>query len=766
LPTLPKVKPAPDRPLSYLLYIGVAFLAFAPGFLSGRAYCCNDLLQIFAEVDSFLKDQLARGHFPLWDPYLFGGQPFFADPNTTMCYPPHYFRLLFPLPLGFSVFFFIHMALAAAGMHFWLRGSGLSSGASRVGALLFSLSGFFWWQLLSPPLLSSFSWAPWFLGCLERAFREGGPKWAFLTGLCFAVIFCCGHVQSATYLLYGASAYGLFLLWRKGRTEGRGALSWKRSALFLLLAAWGSLPMLVQFVPAVEFFHRSFRSNPLLDYDHFNATFSMPPRSLPQFLFPRMGSAPGTRLEEGIVSFADDDRYKDNPDFGVMGYLGVWAPFLMLLAFRGGARETSLWMGLLCLAGVLSACGHYLPFHAWECRFLPGIGLSRAPNRWLEVYALFASALAARGYEGLRQGTPRSRKGLLILSGLYGSALLFLSLREPSNNWPESAALVYGMVGLGLGSWDGRRGSWGRGLFLAALVVPLMVNGWMGFSTGPWSNYDFEGNFPAFRYLEQKGALGRYLFDPDLDYRTVNGGRPFLQPLPRNAPLDFRIRSTGGNEGFFLQKTFDLTRLPGVVFAKLLAVKGLVWEHPIPGAAAVVRHSFPGAEVYEPLAPPPYLNTPSVAKVAADDAESLRLMASAGFDPSREVVLSSPLPYGMAARLSPFPAALAYSLERDDPDDQVFLVRLDKNSLVVFSEVMYPGWKAWIDGKRAEVLTGDHAFRTLLIPAGGHRVEFRFEPSWVQPLEFGLLAWLLSILAYGRFKGWTRPSRAPKIGHA
>jgi len=48
----------------------------------------------------------------------------------------------------------------------------------------------------------------------------------------------------------------------------------------------------------------------------------------------------------------------------------------------------------------------------------------------------------------------------------------------------------------------------------------------------------------------------------------------------------------------------------------------------------------------------------------------------------------------------------------------------------VFSEVYYSkGWNVFIDGTKADYVKTDYVLRGMYIPAGNHKIEFRFEPE-------------------------------------
>ena len=66
------------------------------------------------------------------------------------------------------------------------------------------------------------------------------------------------------------------------------------------------------------------------------------------------------------------------------------------------------------------------------------------------------------------------------------------------------------------------------------------------------------------------------------------------------------------------------------------------------------------------------------------------------------------------------------------PNELTYSYDTPEEALAVFSEVYYPGWKAWLDGDRSksvDVLRADWTLRAAILPAGQHTLSMRFEPS-------------------------------------
>jgi hypothetical protein len=85
--------------------------------------------------------------------------------------------------------------------------------------------------------------------------------------------------------------------------------------------------------------------------------------------------------------------------------------------------------------------------------------------------------------------------------------------------------------------------------------------------------------------------------------------------------------------------------------------------------------------------------------------------------------------------------ALAPTQLQWDSSASIQLVKYDNDAIeykslvktpqfAVFSEVYYPfGWNAYIDGKKTEYAKVNYVLRGMQLPAGEHKIEFKFQPS-------------------------------------
>jgi Bacterial membrane protein YfhO len=114
------------------------------------------------------------------------------------------------------------------------------------------------------------------------------------------------------------------------------------------------------------------------------------------------------------------------------------------------------------------------------------------------------------------------------------------------------------------------------------------------------------------------------------------------------------------------------------------------------------------------------------------------------FDARHVAVTERPLPglpqdRGGTARAG----AGAADLVLYQPERVVARAVAQRASLLVLTDVYYPGWKASVDGHSAPLQRVDYLLRGVLVPPGGHTIELRYEPaSW-------RAGWIVSVLALG-----------------
>src|SRR3989338_375198 len=65
---------------------------------------------------------------------------------------------------------------------------------------------------------------------------------------------------------------------------------------------------------------------------------------------------------------------------------------------------------------------------------------------------------------------------------------------------------------------------------------------------------------------------------------------------------------------------------------------------------------------------------------------------------------------------------------RHSPNHIKLKAHLEKTGLLVLNEIFFPGWQAYIDGKREHIFKTNYIMRSVYLKEGNHTIEFVYRP--------------------------------------
>ncbi|MEA3309398.1 MAG: hypothetical protein U9Q70_07795, partial [Chloroflexota bacterium] len=82
------------------------------------------------------------------------------------------------------------------------------------------------------------------------------------------------------------------------------------------------------------------------------------------------------------------------------------------------------------------------------------------------------------------------------------------------------------------------------------------------------------------------------------------------------------------------------------------------------------------------------------------------------------------------------------------PNQLALYVKTSDQTLLVLSDIHYPGWEGSINGQPAPIYPADGIFRGMLVPAGTHEIVMQFFPISLQ-LGLGMMSMAILIISAG-----------------
>lgn len=230
---------------------------------------------------------------------------------------------------------------------------------------------------------------------------------------------------------------------------------------------------------------------------------------------------------------------------------------------------------------------------------------------------------------------------------------------------------------------------------------------------------------PPGGYFPVTPAVTHLLSDPDENWRVSSEG---LLPADGNAGLLFEIRDVVGNGPLHLA-AYDafIETVPEFRWWRMLNVRYILTQRELSHGGLLLVVDEGDRRLYQTFlgAQPAWIVHDY--RLAQDQSAAIQLTAEDGLAPWATAVLEQ------APDPPPAPATGPESIafRHFGPQRIVLDVQVSAPAILVLSEIAYPGWGVWVNGRPAQPLRVYGILRAVALPAGVWRVEWVYAPHTI-----------------------------------
>ncbi len=719
----------------------------------GETLFVGDSAWVFFPLRCLGAARMRQGALGLWNPHVFGGVPFAADPQSQVFYPFHLLLWLLPVPAAMATSTAAHCLIQALGAYLFGRYSlRLSPAPATVLALAFGLCAPTLERAGIAPYPEALAWLPWALVALDWSLRP--PRFARLwaPAAVLATQLLAGAPQYTYYTLMAMGAVGAVRLLQR---PGRGA-RWRVAGAVALAVLLGSLLSSIQMLPAAELAPLTDRAH------HMGMEFAeQVPLHVRKFfetlLLPQLYGTSFSPERQGFVIQSE------------LGYVGVLPLALALVALLlSRRRKLVAWMAGGLLFSLLLAAPTSDPAFPLIYHLVPGLGAFRCASAIIVLTDLALAALAALGLEALLAGSEAARPGRRLLwaatlaalipglaalvgaAGARSAASAQLLLCHPAWPWPQVAVAV--ASSLAVAALCRLRPGHRLGPIVAVGALLLLGLDLVLFScdtdiAAAVPNFVLQGEPESVQFQRRDGSGDRQW--------NLSGGPPLRQYLATDRPVPENEQAFRATVAFITLElmpadvaaawqmdglngawgaTLPLARHVPTLYRDRLGPVERQWldllnvryyadmaEGKAPSDAALAFDTGRSVQLYRVSTCYPRAFWAARAEPVASCAEAIaRIEAAVPFDAYRTVYVEGLLAGEATPPLGGEPGRVVKRTWT--PERMVLDVSAPTDGWAVVSDNYFPSWKATVDGSPVKVHPANAVMRAVRVPAGNHQV--------------------------------------------
>lgn len=758
--------------LVFVFILFVFFVWFFREIFQGYLFYFSDLTYYFYPYRHYLVESVKSGYFPLWNPYIFAGYPFFATLQTWTLYPITALFYLLPFDLAFNLSIIIHYPLAFIFTYLLCRELKMSRWAALISGFVFAFSGFLLSVLHMPTTLAPAVWIPPLIIFMRRAFLSEDFSDCFkntiLSSFFLSLMFLGGEptvLLSVILFVFFYLCYDGFVRKRKGFFRNVIILS-SAGLIFVLLVS-------VQLFPFLELIFNSVRSHGISFSE--STYWSLGPQKLLSFLIPY---------------FFHSDAYTFSTfEWTKSFYLGIIPILLMICSFVFVKNKRFLFIALL--VSFLLAFGSKTPFFWFFYKLVPFFGFIRYPQKFVLISTFLISLLAGFGFDGLcfemqKRGSIVIDRFLkyflfvilvffvvfLVLHSYHGFAEKItraLFFEDLTHNKNINIGSIYQRNTINLGIqclflivvWIiiKKFVQSGRIVFFKYLIVFLLVLDVFLANYGlclSIRSRDYHQSSPVIDYLQKDKGLFRVGVSPVLgNAKTVwihdevikfeKSIVDFRNILIENQSMLYNLSMLSGYESIAdpdvlnIKKTIAALNPKTPEFAdidllNLMNFKYLLTNHvfKVRGYTLVLKDKMKLRDMdvflYKNKNYFPRVMVLPKYRVIEQREDILKHISSVRYFGRTEAVLEEKIPGLDFSKNIASRRFYRVNIEKYSPSVVKIKASLEQPGILLLSDHYYPGWNVYVDGKKGKIYRGNYMFRAVPLGKGEYNIVFSYEP--------------------------------------